>query len=95
MTIQQRLVFAISPGGTGDGVPLLLVGIPQGAFDYMRDGKTNTLDLTKLGVPLKLVVYGAESHAAAKKIIDDHNAAQGVPCLDLRRDNFSIKEWPR
>ena len=90
--IEQKIVFAISPKGTGDGVPLLIMGVPAGAWDYMKDGKTHHFDLTKAGLPVKLVLFGAESHDAAMKVIADGAAARNEAYLDERRRDFSIKE---
>lgn len=92
---EQKVVFGLSPDGQGDGVPLLLLGIPQAAWDYMRDGKTHTFDLTKVGLPVKLVLFGAADHAAARKAIEAANAAAGYPTLDLRREDFAIKPRTR
>ncbi|TIM16233.1 MAG: hypothetical protein E5Y67_03300 [Mesorhizobium sp.] len=88
----EKLVFAVSPAGQGDGVPILLVGVPNGAWEYyMKDGKTHHFDLTKAGVPVKLLLFGAESHAAAMKVIDDAMKASGTAYLDERRTDFAIK----
>ncbi|WP_287260120.1 hypothetical protein [Mesorhizobium sp.] len=87
----EKLVFAVSPAGQGDGVPILLVGVPNGAWEYMKDGKTHHFDLTKAGVPVKLLFFGAETHAAAMKVIDDAMKASGTAYLDERRTDFAIK----
>jgi hypothetical protein len=60
--LEDKIVFALSPSDVG---PILTLGIPQGAWDYMKDGKTHTFDLTSLGVPVKLMLFGASSHDAA------------------------------
>ena len=52
--IEERIVFAVSPSGQGDGVPVVILGIPGGAWKYISEGKTNTFDLTKAGVPANL-----------------------------------------
>ncbi|TIL29992.1 hypothetical protein [Mesorhizobium sp.] len=89
--LDEKLVFAVSPAGQGDGVPILLVGVPNGAWEYMKDGKTHHFDLTKAGVPVKLLLFGAESHAAAMKVIDDAMKASGTAYLDERLTDFAIK----
>src|ERR1700682_5704130 len=91
LTVDQKIAFAISPGGQGDGVPMLIVGVPAGAWEYMKDGKTHNLDLTKIGVPVKFVFFGAESHDAAMKVLQQGAAARGEATLDERRRAFSIE----
>lgn len=89
--VEDKVVFGLCPDGQGDGVPLLLLGVPRGAWNYMRDGKTHTFDLTRVGLPVKLILFGATDHASAKAVIEAHNAGLGAPTLDLRRDDFSIR----
>lgn len=89
--IEEKCVFAISPRGQGDGVPLLIIGIPAGGWDYMKDGKTHNFDLTKIGVPIKMVLFGAENHDAAMKVLSDGCAERGEAYLDERQADFSIE----
>lgn len=95
--IEQKTVFAISPDGTGDGVPVVIFGIPHGAWKYIRKGKTNTFDFTKLGIPLKVIMFGGSSHADVKRMIEKMQAAEGNVLVDMRREDFSIqpKEPPK
>ncbi len=88
--LEEKVVFGVS-ADAGDGVPLVVVGIPAGAWDYMRDGRTNHFDLTRIGLPIKLVLFGAADHATAKAAIEAGQAAAGEASLDLRREDFSIK----
>jgi len=86
--IEDKIVFALSPSDVG---PILTLGIPTAAWEYMKDGKTHTFDLTSIGVPIKLMLFGAESHDAAVKTLQQAAAQQGIPMLDERRTDFSIK----
>ncbi len=90
MNIEEKMVFGISPG-QGDGVPCVLLGIPAKAWEHMRDGKTHTFDLTKAGLPIKLILYGAADHKAAMKMIEGHLAATNTPYLNELQTDFSIK----
>ena len=89
--IEQKLVFAVAPSSEHEGNITVLIGIPRGAWEYMKDGKTNHVDLSSAGLPLQFIVYGAENHDAAKAVIDEHNARHDLTALDRRRDDFSIK----
>jgi hypothetical protein len=77
--------------GVPDGVPVLLVGVPAGAWEYMKDGKTHHFDLTRIGIPIKMMFFGAADHGAAMKLMEDAQRASNTPALDLRREDFSIK----
>jgi hypothetical protein len=89
--LEEKMVFGLVPTGDGDGVPWLLLGIPAAAWEHMKDGKSHTFDLTKLGLPVKILLYGAADHDAAAKIIQDVCKSGGIALLDQRRDDFSIK----
>jgi hypothetical protein len=95
LTREQKIVFAIAPTGQGDGEgPVLLLGVPRGAWDYMKDSKTHTFDLTSLGLPIKLILYGAKDHREAMRAIEDHMKKQGIPYDDQRGADFAIKPKP-
>lgn len=91
MDIEEKMVFAISPEGQGDGVPVLLVGVPKGAWQYMRNGKTHTFDLTSAGLPVKLVLFGGRDHADVMRHVNEAMKMTNTPYLDQRRTDFSIK----
>lgn len=40
--IEQRPVFALA---TSDKGPIIIIGIPKGAWDYMKDGHTTNFSL--------------------------------------------------
>lgn len=87
--LEQSLVFAFVPI---DDEFYCLIGIPAACWDYIKDGKTNTLDLeAATGIPLKLIVYGAEDHDTAVAVIHAHNARLGLATLDMRREDYSVK----
>lgn len=88
--IKNKIVFALVPPDER-GTVMLLLGVPEAAWEYMKDGKTHTFDMTALGLPLQLMLYGAKDHDAAKQVIDDYNATRGIAALDARREDFSIK----
>jgi hypothetical protein len=85
---EDKIVFALAPD---TDAPLVLLGIPSGAWEHMKNGQTHTFDLTKLGLPLKLMLYGAADHTAAMKMIEAHLSDRDLTMLDLRRENFAIE----
>lgn len=89
--IEKRLVFAIGPV-QGDPHPMLIIGIPKGCWEHMKDGKTSHLDLSSIGIPVKLMMFGADSHDACMKMIQQCAAQQNIAILDKRRDDFSMKD---
>jgi hypothetical protein len=97
-SIEERTVFAIAPQGTGDGVPLVVLGIPLGAWKYIREGKTNTFDLTKgpMPIPVKIMIFGGMNHAEVKAILEKYAFAQGAQgILDETRGDFRIDAAPQ
>ena len=92
--INERVVFAISPEGQGDGVPVVILGIPRGAWRYIRDGKTMTFDLNQgeHPVPVKIMMFGAETHAQIMELLDTAQKAIGNAYIDARNRDFSMKE---
>ena len=84
---EEKMVFAVSKAGDE---PMLLLGIPASAWDHMKDGKTHHFDLTKVGIPLKLMVFGGNSRAEIQAIIEEHNRRQGISTLYQPGKDFGI-----
>ena len=87
--IEQQIVFALGLTSDGKG-PVVVIGVPSGAAAYMADGKTHTIDLSKAGIPMRLVMFGGKDHAEIMKHIEAGASAQGVALLDERNKDFGI-----
>lgn len=92
--IEEKMVFGVSYEGQGDGIPLVVLGCTNGAWDYMRDGKTHNFDLTSLGIPIKVMVFGAPDHTTAMKTLEAGAKTGGSSLIDARNKDFSIKPKP-
>lgn len=90
-TPEQKLVFAVGPDGQGDGVPLILVGVSAAAWAYMSDGKTHHCDLSGIGLPIKLMLFGGADRADIVKTIEAFNTRRGLASLHLPQRDFGIK----
>ena len=88
--IERKIVFAVGQG-TSPGTPMIVMGMPAGAWVYMKDGNTHHFDFTNIGIPLQLVLYGGKDHGDCMQKIESVLAAEGVAYDDRRRDNFGIK----
>jgi hypothetical protein len=88
---EKKMVFAVAPPNPPhEDAPIVLLGIPAGAWEHMKDGKTHSFDLTKVGVPVKLMLYGAKDHTEAMSFIKAQ--LSGVPIIDEREStDFSIQ----
>ncbi len=89
--IESKALFALIPDAQGDGVPLVIIGIPAGAWENLRQEKTSTFDLTKIGVPVKIALFGAATHDQAMQLLDGRMKQEGIAYLDERETDFSIK----
>lgn len=54
----ERVVFAVDSGMT-----TAILGVSHKAWLYMRDGKTHTFDLRKMGFPINIVLLGGKTRA--------------------------------
>lgn len=86
----DKLVFALMPTTDG-GSPLLSIGVPRAAWERLKDGIGDTIDLSPLGFPVRIMVFGTESHAEGVKLLMEGAKRAGVAVLDERRRDFSIK----
>jgi len=84
----EQVVFAVSPREDGFDV---LLGVSTPAWEYMKDGRTHTFDLTKLGLQIRIVLYGGPDQATVRMAIDEHNKRLGVTTVqDRSGEDFSV-----
>ena len=88
-SIERKIVFGVAPPDRR-GTATIMIGVPAGAWDHMKDGNTHHFDLTRVGLPTQFVLFGAETHDAAMKLIEQGAREAGAAYLDLRREDFGI-----
>lgn len=77
-----------------DGNMILSIGLSKAAWEYMKDGKTHTIDLTQLGANLKLLFFGCENKAAGLEKLKADAKAMGIEIKEGPVKNYGIKEKP-
>lgn len=87
--INEKVLFGVGPSSDGLG-PVMIVGIPKDAWDYMSDGKTHQMDLTKIGLPIRLMLFGCKDHAEGMKFLEGQARDAGAPYRDQRRTDVSF-----
>lgn len=92
--VEEKFVFAVSPGEKPSDAPMISIGVPKGAWDYMRDGKTHHLDLSPVGIPVRMMLFGAETHDEAMKVLQEAAKRMGASIRDERRRDFGMKLRP-
>lgn len=86
---EERILFAVTE--LDAPAPLVVMGLPAGAWEYMQDGKTHTFDLTKIGIPVRIVLYGGPDANAVKAALEGFASAQGLETVDRRDEDMSIR----
>lgn len=89
MPDDTQIVFSLTRDQKGGTV--LILGIPGEAWEKIKNQNTANFDLSKVGLPLKVIIYGAEDHKAAMAVIDDYNRKMNLPYMDRRNEDFGIK----
>ena len=88
--IEKRMVWGIIP--TTDGKPpIIMLGIPQGAWNRLKHHEAQTIDMTRHKIPLRVMVYGGQSHKDCLEVIEKAARSAGIAIIDERRDDHSIK----
>jgi hypothetical protein len=89
--LEKKMVFAVSASGqNGDGVPVLLLGIPAGAWEHMREGETHTFDLARIGFPVKMMLFGGPSHESVLATVKEVMRGWGVEKVQDLRDTHDF-----
>lgn len=92
--IEKRIVFAMSPPSRRPVT--LLIGMPKASQDYLMDGTglSHDLDLTRAGLPIKLIIFGGKDHDDVKRQLDKAMSIAGVTINDQRNRDFAIPKDP-
>jgi hypothetical protein len=62
----------------GDGdPPSIIFAMSQAAWDYIKDGKTHTFDLTRAGFPMQVLIAGGPTRASVLEDIKRAILAKG------------------
>lgn len=91
----QRVTVAIGEPMQGAAGPkTLIVGMPFGAWRYMKDGKTHHFDLSALGIPLQVMIFGGKDGDDVRRTLADANVflASGTLDADGNLRDLGIKE---
>lgn len=75
-----------------DGKPLVVLGISKDAWEYMKDGKTHSFDLTNAGIPLQLVMFGGGDKASITRDLKESAKAWGITIHDQTDKNFRLPD---
>ena len=86
----EQCAFSLMPM-LDHSAPIVSVGIPDAAWKRIRNGETHTIDLVKVGVPFRLMLFGAATNEAAVTILMDAAKLAGLPVYDERRRDLSIE----
>ena len=74
-----------------DGIPFVIIGVPQGATTALERGMGHDFDLTPAGVPIRFSVMYGKDHVDVLTQIEDVAKQLDIPIIDERRKDFSIK----
>lgn len=87
---KESMVFMVAD--EVDGTKVITLGVSKEAWEYMKDGKTHTFDFSNIGLPIKLIIFGAEDNASAVMTLQEAAKAGGIAIKDMRGQDFSIKD---
>ena len=94
MTVEKNnkvLVGIGSPDAPGSP-PTIVLGVSKAAWEFMQNGMTHTFDLRKVGVPVQIVMFGADSQDDCAALMQQGAAAAGAPFVDARGKDGNLPD---
>lgn len=86
---EAKCVFAL--GLAEDGrTPMVVLAVPDKAWEHMKDGKTHTFDFSAAGLPVQIMMFGCRTQEEALAVIHEANKMPSFK-EDLKTD-YGIKE---
>lgn len=91
----EKMLFAFAPAHTNDSnVPVLTFLMPQAAWDYMHGGLCHEFDLTKLGIPIQVVIGRCRDHVDGLEILQTVNGGALRKHKDVRDVDLKLGQKP-
>jgi hypothetical protein len=87
---EVRVVFAVAPPPTPEGVLSMIVGISKDAWHQMEHCN-HLVDLTEMGLPLKLLMFRGETYERCAQTIEMFKAKIYRTYNDDDDDDGSVK----
>lgn len=86
---EKQVVIAASTGI--DGVPLVVLGMSKAGFEYSKIGNDcHQFDLTKVGIPVRLIMFTRETHDECRKHVENKLFANGHVVADVTRTDLKL-----
>ena len=81
-TIEQQCIFAV--GEPENGVTTVCFLLPEGAWEYMKSGLGHEFDMTKVGLPVRVVIGRCKSHADGMSMLNTSTETVDLRGMDMR-----------
>jgi hypothetical protein len=84
----EQCLFAFKPAeNQPDGIPILMFLMPEAAWDYMHDGMSHEFDLTRVGIPIKVVIGRTKDQETGMALLQVTNET-----IDARDADVSFQQ---
>lgn len=88
---KNQVVFLAAQGE--DGIPIVVLGVSKEAWEYCKDGKSHTFDLTRAGIPIRIMLFGGETKTQMLESLKEQGKAWGLQVQDnTGGENYAIKD---
>lgn len=86
----EQVTFML--GADGQGRPMLIFGMTDAAWEYMKDGLTHNFDFTSIGLPMTAMILRGKDSEAVMAELQAAADTLGIPIQDDRDKDFSVKD---
>lgn len=87
---EEQVIFGLSPPDAQGNVTLFLM-MPPKSWEHMQSGLAHDFDLSKVGIPIHIVMGRCASHADGMKMLSERiKMVTNMPVVDLREVDFKI-----
>lgn len=78
MQSEEKVVFAIA-----EDRKTVILGVSEASWEHMKNGMTHTFDLTSLGVPFKIIMFGGKTRTDVLKPLNMNENTLDLSGLDF------------
>jgi len=92
MKRDEQVLFAFARAcDTPDNIPVLTFLISEAAWAYAKDGLGHDFDLTRVGIPVKVIIGRTKNNAAGLELLRAANRI-GEEVKDVRNVDLGFKD---
>jgi hypothetical protein len=86
----KKVVVGLGGSDRSGDIPTIVLGMPEASWPEMEGGKTHSFDLSKIGIPVRIIMFRGKDHEDVAKTMMDAAGEAGADVFDQRHSKRDL-----